>query len=255
MAIRFRFPLRQLLPLVLLLAAFPHPAESQGQAALEKQVTKRVDQIYQVFVSGEWRKVAPFLTEDSQDLWLAAPKGKLDSYHIESVEIAPNGKQATAMVKVTFQVKEAAGVPFTMLRRSDWVYQKGQWLMKLKPPSSLLDTFSMIAPSKAVKATSPLLFDQNPIHLSRPQPGSEVVIRIPFQNVTPNVISVQDLRTNCACLKAEMDKTEVKPEEKGLLTVTYRALSNTPPSPAPVVQAILAPVMFLLDIPVVIDTE
>jgi hypothetical protein len=255
MAFRVRWLGGGLLPLILLLCG-AMPGEARSQSVLEKKLTQRVDQIYQLFVSAEWRKVGPLLTEDSQDYWLAQPKGKVDSYHIESVEIAPNGKQATAMVKVTFQVKEGPGIPFTMIRRSNWVYQKGQWFMKLAPPSSMLQMFkSSSGPSNAVKAQSPLRFDENPIHAARPQPGTEVVVKVPYQNVTPNTITVQDLRTNCPCLKVEMDKTVVKPEEKGLLTVTYQASAETTPGRTPTVQAVLAPVMFLLDIPVLFDSE
>ena len=51
------------------------------------------------------------------------------------------------------------------------------------------------------------------------------------------------------CLKAEVDKTEVQPGEKGTLTVTYHAESGNRP-PRPTVQATLAPSLFLLDLPV-----
>ncbi|MCH7977398.1 MAG: hypothetical protein IH935_00270, partial [Acidobacteria bacterium] len=74
------FVARRLFLLIFLLAA-GLPGRAQDQAAPEsekaRQLTERVDQLYQLFVSGDWRKVEPYVAEESQDIWLAQAKGTI----------------------------------------------------------------------------------------------------------------------------------------------------------------------------------
>ena len=64
-------------------------------------------------------------------------------------------------------------------------------------------------------------FDQNPVSIARPEAGFEAVVKVPFENVTPDVVTLQDVITTCPCLQATVDQAVVDPGGKGVLTLTY----------------------------------
>ncbi len=243
------------LALLFLLAGTANPqSPAAPQSKQERQLVERVEGIYKLFVSGDWRKIEPFVSEDTRDIWFAQPKGAIESFEIKGVTVAPDGKRADVTVMVTFFVPQA-NATYTMPQKSEWVYEKGKWFLTVTPPPSLLEMFqAMGAPPQPEQAVSPVVFDQNPILLPKAAVGSEVVVKVSFQNVTPHVVTVQELGTTCACLKAEMNTMELRPTEKGVLTLTYQATA-TPPTPRLAVQALLVPSMYLLDLPVVFPNE
>ena len=140
MKVWFTYSVRRLLPLVLLLAA-GLPGRAQDQAAQERQLTERVDQLYQLFVSGEWRKVEPYVAEESQDIWLAQAKGTIDSFEIKEVKVAPDGERADVTVMTIFRIAQVPGSPIHMPQKSEWLFEKSQWVIKLKHPPTMLDIF------------------------------------------------------------------------------------------------------------------
>lgn len=239
--------------LITLLLVSALPGESQSQSDREQQLTRRVDEVYQLFVSGGWRQVEQYLTEDSKDLWLAQAKGKIDSFRVESVQVAPDGLRANVTVMATFHILIAANAPFTQAQRSEWLYLNDEWFLKLKPPPPSMDFFKLGGtPSAPMVAEMPLRFDQNPIKILRPESGARAVVTVSFQNVTQGVVKVTELGSTCGCLKAEMDKLVLQPQETGTLTVTYSPPRRAPLRP-PVVQAIVNPGSYLLDLPVEIN--
>lgn len=245
------------LALLVLISALP--GEAQNIPALERQLTKRVDEYYKLFVTGAWRKVQDYLTEDSQDIWFGLPKNTIDSYEIKEVKIAPDRKQADVTVLVTFRIAQFPS-PFTAPRPSKWVYQKRQWFVRLPKPEELSETIQRVFGTKASSSApqpvqSPLRFDQNPVRLPRSEGASEITVKVPFQNITTAPVTVRDLGTNCVCLKAEMDKVELAAEEKGILTVTYIAAPGERPSHRMAVQAMISPSLYLLDLTVEFSNE
>lgn len=251
------FP-RQVLSLALLfllagIATAQSPAAPKSKR--ERQLLERVEGVYKLFVSGEWRKVESFVSEDTRDLWFGQAKSTIDSFEIKEVTIAPDGKRAAVTVMATFYVPQA-NAPFTMPQKSEWVYEKGKWFLKVKKPVPITDLFkSNTVPSEPRPAQSPLVFDQNPLQIPSSEADAERVVKVLFQNVTPNVVTVIDLGTNCPCLKAETDITLIQPEQKGILTVTYYPAASPIPLPRLAVQATLAPSMYLLDLPVELKNE
>lgn len=243
---------KRVFPLAVLLV-LPMPAHAQQPSRQERDLTKRVGQLYQFFVSGEWRKVEPFLTEDSKDIWESQGKKRIESFQIQEVKIAPGGKEADVTVQVTFRVPQAFEASFTQPHRTQWFYQKRKWLMQLQPPISPLEMFKMMgAPPQSGSAPLPLVFEQNPVQLASSDAAAEITAKVPFQNVAPAAITVMDLQTNCPCLTAEMDKVLLQPNEKGVLTITYRPSPGSTPSTPPAVQATLAPWMQRLELPVIV---
>jgi uncharacterized protein DUF1573 len=244
-----------LLPIIFLLE-IPYPAEARDNAKLEKQLTQRVDQFYRLSVAGDRAKMLPFVSQDSQDIWLKQHGSKIDSYQIDSVNVSPDGKRADVTVLATFRVLQYPDAPFTQSQKSEWVYEKRKWFLKLKPgPSSLQFFREMGAPSDPAAQRSPLVFDQNPVRLPSPEPGGESVVKVPFQNTNPLVETIQDLKTNCPCLKAEVNISVLRPAEKGTLTITYNeSLGNSPDSPL-TVEATISPSMYHLRLPVIISKD
>ena len=242
---------------ILLTAALP--AEGQNTAALERQLTRRVDEYYKLFLSGEWRKVQDYITEDSYDIWLAQAKNTIQSYEIKEVKVAPDRKQADVAVAATFLIPQFPA-PLTQQQRSQWFYQKRQWFVRLQTPRDMNDVFKDVFGTKGPVSTpqpvqSPLRFDQNPVRLPGREGAGEITVKVPFQNDAPAPVTIKDLGTNCPCLHAEVDKTLLQPQEKGILTVTYRTPASDTPSRRLAVQATLAPMMFLLELPVEFRNE
>jgi uncharacterized protein DUF1573 len=256
--VEFRMPFRNLhtffwFPLVLLLF-LPFPAECKDSAAAEKKLTKRVEGIYQLFVSGEWRKVESYVTKDSQEIWLTQPKGRILSFRIENIKIAPDGKRADVSVSTTIRIPQIPA-PVSQMEKSEWVLEHRDWFIKLKPMPTLLEMFRATgAPPSAMNLPAPIVFDQNPIRF-KPAPDSLTVVRVPFKNSSSMVVTVQDLSANCPCIKAEMDKTVLQPNETGTLTVTYNRSLNSAPERRLSVLALIAPIMYYLELPVELSLD
>ena len=247
-------PLVGRLTLMILALALALPGNAQAPSKRERQLSKRVDQLYQLFVSGEWKKVEPFVAKESQEIWLAQAKGRIDSYRIEEVKVAPDGKQADVTVLATFRMPQAEA-PFTQPQKSQWLYEKGRWFIKLRRPPSLLEMFKAASSSTPTgPGLSPLVFDQNPIQIPRPKEGGEAVVQVAFQNVTPDTIALQDLQTTCACLKAEVVGSGLGLAEKGTLTLTYNPSLHSN-SERLAVRAMVTPTMYSLEVPVELTGE
>ena len=241
------------LPLVLLLS-LPFPAECKDPAAEQKKLTKRVEGIYQLFVSGEWRKVEAYVTKDSQEIWFTQPKGKILSFRIVDIKIAPDGKRADVSVSTTVRVAQIPE-PVNQMEKSEWVLEHHDWFIRLKPMPTLLEMFRATgAPPSAMNSPAPIVFDQNPIRF-KPIPDSLTVVTVPFKNTSSMVVTVQDLSSNCPCIKAEMDKTVLEPNETGTLTVTYNRSLNSAPERRLSVMALIAPIMYYLELPVELSLE
>jgi len=232
------------------------PGEAQNVSARERQITKRVQEYFQLLVTGDWRKVENYLTKDSQDTWLTMAKNKIQSFEVKEVQIAPGNREADVTVLVTFYIPQVSA-PFQQPRKTKWINERRNWFIKLPPMVSATELFQKVFGAGSMGGLSspqtvqpPLRFDQNPVRLSRQEGAAESTAQVPFQNVTASVVSVTQLGSNCPCLQVSMDKLLVQPGEQGILTVTYRALPQGPPSSAPVIQATLGPTFYLLDLPV-----
>ena len=242
---------RVFFPAVFLLA-FALPGRAQDLAAREQQLRQRVDELYQLLVTGEWRKAEQYVTEDTRDLWYAQPKSTIMSFALGEIKMDPDGSRADVIVKATFRVLRVPQ-PVTMPQRSEWFFQGDQWFFKVKKPETLLDVLKATkAASSPVAAKSPLVFTPNPIRIPDPESGSESV-KVTFWNMSSEVVSFQDLSANCSCLTVEVSRTALPPRGRATLTVTYHPSTPPPSEPAPAVEAILTPSMHILNIPVLIQ--
>ena len=133
MTARFQGIVRRLSPLILLLAC-GLPAQAQDRAALQQQLSERVDQIYQLFVSGDWSKVDAYITDDSRNIWLAQAKNTIEAFEIDELTVAPVGQKADVTVMISYRVPQFPGAPFSQPQKTEWFYQGGEWFVQLKPP-------------------------------------------------------------------------------------------------------------------------
>lgn len=234
----------------ILSAWLPAHAASDKKAAREKQLTKRAEEFYHLMVTAEWMKVMPYVTEDTRPIWVAQSKNPIDAYQVKSVEIAADGKSAEVNVDVTFRYAATATAPFTEGQKSEWVYQHGQWFIKLRPRKSMIEYFNQISPNPGSLPPQPISFEPNPIRVPVPAEGAEAVLQVSFENITGGNVELKNLTTNCPCAKVEVDKTELLPSEKGKLTLRYRPDSSSPP--LLVIEATVAPMMYDLKQPVLI---
>jgi hypothetical protein len=252
MPLRVRRLALRFFPAVFLLA-FAHPGSAQDTAAPEQQLRQRAEEVYRLVVAGEWRKVEQYVTEDTRDLWYSQPKSPIESFEIGEIKIDPDGLRADVTVRATFQVARVP-VPVTMPLKGEWVSSDGVWYLKVKKPPTLLEMYQATgAVNSPFAARSPLVFDQDPIRIPKSDPGSDIVVRVPFRNPTADTVTFRDLGANCSCLTVETDKTLVRPKGSGTLTLTYHSAIPLPSEIAPAVQAVLTPSMHILNLPVVIE--
>lgn len=246
---------RRMVPLMLF-ALCALPAAAQDSAAQQQRLTERVDQLYQLFVSGDWSQVDGFITEDSRNIWLTQVKNTIEAFEIQEVAVAPEGDTALVTVLIDFRVAQVPGAPFRQPQRTEWVRQDGEWLVRLRPPASPMVLFDRANGALQPAAPQPndpqdaFRFDRNSIFIPRTEAGAETVLEIPFENVTPDVVTLQRLRANCVCLQAAVDATEIQPGGKGVLTLTYRPSAENVSRRLLRVFADLTPSTYVLNLPV-----
>lgn len=239
-----------ILSLVVLFAV--HPAHAEKQNKEEKKLIKRVEEFYRLLVNAQWGKVEPFVTPDTREIWISAPKNKLMSFHVENVKMAPDGKQATVSVSVVGTVARLPGASMNQTQNSEWLKDRGKWYIKLKRSPSLLEIFKTIkSPSDIASTQPPLIFDHNPVKIPE-DTGGETVVKVSFQSIAGYGIAIQDLGTSCPCLTAEVDRTSMQLGEKGVLTLHYNPAANVPTQRTLSVHATVAPLMYPLQLSVIV---
>ena len=130
---------RVFFPAVFLLA-FALPGSAQDLAAREQQLRQRVEGVYRLFVTGAWRNVEQYVTEDTRDLWLGQAKSTIEAFELGEIKVEPDGLRANVTVKATFRIAQSAG-PFTTPQISEWVFEKNQWFLKVKKPRTVIELF------------------------------------------------------------------------------------------------------------------
>lgn len=258
-AVRVFFPAVFLLALAL-------PGSAQDLAAREQLLRQRVEGVYRLFVTGAWRQVEQYVSEDTRDLWFGQAKSTIDSFELGEIKIDPDGQRALVTVKATFRVLQSPG-QFTMPQIGEWLFEEGQWFLKIRKPPTLFEMFGTTTASSSTASSSsgaplaspqqsPFAFDQSPVLLPNTAGSSEIVVKVLFRNVSSNRVTVQELSTTCECLKAEMDKRQLNPQEQAFLTVTYQ----NPPGHAPPLQMavraiVFTPAVYQMQLPVLLQDQ
>lgn len=105
-----------------------HPASAQMSDA-EKALRARADQFYQLEVDGQFRKAEAFVAEDTKDLYYKNSKPEISKFHIDKVEMAPDGKRAVVTVNISSTMKNPAfgAMDFSAPVPMTWKLDDGQW--------------------------------------------------------------------------------------------------------------------------------
>jgi len=113
----------------------------------EEGLRKRVEYLWQQRLQGNWAATYDLLCAKSKKKVSREAFGKgsapVKQYEILSIEMSPDRRSATVDVSITV---EYMGFEFKGIRtRQEWLFESGQWCLKLKPPRPLL------APAKREK--------------------------------------------------------------------------------------------------------
>ena len=103
----------------------------------EEILEKRVKQSMAARVNNQWGEVYDFFAPEYRKNVSKAEFAKtsrniqIPSYHIESIEILPSGKEAVAKIKYSTIFR---GVEFSdNLMSQKWIKKNGKWFLKMKP--------------------------------------------------------------------------------------------------------------------------
>lgn len=131
--------MRRLALLLLVLAAsglaaaqdpFPNaPPEEQ------EVLRQRVNSFYSTFQQGDFRAAESYVAEESRDVYYNAPKTRIFSYEIRSIEFNPDLTEANVLVAVE-SLSPLSSQPLKQPLQSQWIRVDGEWYMHLKPVSA-----------------------------------------------------------------------------------------------------------------------
>ena len=122
-----------LILLVMATAAFaaaqnPFPnAPPEEEAALRE----RVNGFYSTFQQGQFREAEAYVAEESREVYYNAPKTRVFSYEIRSVEFNPDLTEASVLVGAE-TLSPLSAQPLKQPLQSRWKRIDGEWYMQLK---------------------------------------------------------------------------------------------------------------------------
>lgn len=113
---------------VLTAAQNPFPnAPPEEQEALRA----RVDEFYSTFQQGQFREAEAFVAEESREVYYNAPKTRIFSYEIRSIEFNPDLTEASVLVAVE-SLSPLSAQPLKQPLQSRWIRVDDEWYMHLK---------------------------------------------------------------------------------------------------------------------------
>ena len=120
---------------ILLMAVFAAAQDPfrAGTPEDEEVVRARVDGFYSLFQQGKFREAEVYVGEESRDAYYIAPKARILSYEIRSVEFNSEVDEALVMVAVeTVTVTPLSAVPVKQPLQSTWKRTDGEWYLYVK---------------------------------------------------------------------------------------------------------------------------
>jgi hypothetical protein len=105
---------------------FPN-APPEEEAALKE----RVNGFYSTFQQGQFREAEAYVAEESREVYYNAPKTRVFSYEIRSIEFNPDLNEASVLVGAE-TLSPLSGQPLKQPLQSRWMRINGEWYMHLK---------------------------------------------------------------------------------------------------------------------------
>jgi hypothetical protein len=223
-----RFPLLAILPLAL---AAQDPADlfNQPPAAVDQALRARITQFYELHVKSDFRKAEALVAEDTKDFFYNGNKPHYLSFEISKIKYSADFQHADAIV-LCEQIVPFPGFqnkPMKVPTPSTWKLENGQWVWYVDK-DKLRDTpFGRMTPgpstgAAAVPVTIPGSIDQfmSSVKADRQsvtlKPGETE--QIWFSNTAPGLMKIA-LAGSVPGVDAKLDRAEVKPGERALLTL------------------------------------
>jgi hypothetical protein len=215
-------------------------------ADVDKALRERITEFFQDHVTGQFRKAAELVAEDTQDLFYNGNKPRYISFEISRIDYSDNFTRARASVLCEQTVlMPGFGGTFKVPTPSTWKLEKGKWYWYVDP-DSLLDT-----PFGRRKAAPTPPADGQPAEASAPPPVTSLVsadfalhkVKVDKQSLTlkagesgeltlsntaPGVMTLTCVKTQG--FEVTPDRAELKAGEKA--TVTVKALDGAPKTSA-----------------------
>ncbi len=219
-----------------------HPASAQVSDA-EKALRARADQFYQLEVNGEFRKAEAFVAEDTKDFYYNTGKPEILKFHIEKVDIDPDGVHAVVKVNLTTTMRSpvVGAMNFSSTSATTWKLDNGQWSWYLVQNADINTPFGkwhigdlssklQAPPLPGLNGIDPskvsglVTIDRTSIELNGDGGASTVTIT----NHMPGAIDVKLASGGLPGLAVTIDKE--KPASGETSTVTFKTVGGAKPA-------------------------
>jgi hypothetical protein len=131
---------------------------SQPPAGVDEALRKRVDEFYQCYVTGEFRKAYQDVADDSKDTYFQSEKTRYKAFKIGRIDYTDNYTRAKVMIAADIDFKFQGQVfPTTVPFIANWKFDNGNWYWYTVPRAA------------GEKVESPF----GPMYVSKDQPTGE----------------------------------------------------------------------------------
>ena len=251
-------------PVALFLLSLTLAAQTPRQDA-EQALRGRVNEFFQLFVDGQFRKALDLVAEDTKDEYFASGKMEIKSFQIDKVDVDDSLAKATVDLTVkrvwrirTEQVVIDTPMPTTWkIENSKWVWyhqlEGAKWPTPMGPsdsatierlPNGSVKLPDKLDPSAIAVAAERILqgskVDKSSVSLASNQSSSD---KVTFHNGNPGSVGLE-LRGIPALpgFTAKLDKTTLNAGDDAVIEIRYAPAAdvdkNFVPQPANLVLAV-----------------
>jgi hypothetical protein len=214
-------------------------------ADADKALRERITEFFQDHVTGQFRKAAELVAEDTQDLFYNGNKPRYISFEISRIDYSDNFTRAKASVLCEQNVlMPGFGGAFKVPTPSTWKLENGKWYWYVDQSAPLDTPFGRMkistppADGKPAQASAPppvtslesadfafnkIKVDRQSLALKAGESG-----QLTLSNTAPGAMTIACVKTQG--LEVTPDRMELKAGEKAAVTV--KALAGAPKTSA-----------------------
>lgn len=213
----------------------------------------RIAKFYQVQIDGKPRLAEALVAEESKDVFYATSKPRFLSFSIDKIEYSDKFTQAkaTVTVKLYIPVAQFSKDPVTIPIPSLWKIEDGLWCWYIDPdvlkasPFGKVNASSNSGESNGATAVPPDLSrgitleqlqqkvkaDKPMVSLRSKETSTD---QVSILNQMPGPVTIDVRLPDVSGLNVQTDRRQIPPNEKAILTFTYKPDENTPKGPVAV---------------------